>query len=97
MCNYLLDFIGFNAHKPLEKQLLPEDYYDSKMKDKYNLYILQSKKKFESSHFPFVDYCASGEFQCIQLVMFDQSSSSIFCSAGYWLFSCEPMTCFPSR
>ena len=40
MCKYLLDLIGFNADKPMEKQLLPEDYYDSKTKDKYNLWTL---------------------------------------------------------
>ena len=32
MCKYLLDFMGFNADKPLEKQLLPEDYYNNKTK-----------------------------------------------------------------
>ena len=33
MCKYLLDLIGFNVDEP-------EDYYDSKMKDKHNFHML---------------------------------------------------------
>ena len=40
-------FVGFNAEKPLEKQLLTEDHYESKMKAKYN--FVKLAKKFTTS------------------------------------------------
>ena len=36
----------YKNNKPMEKQLLPEDYYDSKTKDKYNLWTLHVHSEY---------------------------------------------------